>query len=308
MTIFDQATLFDVAAGAAGGWVGYAYGNSLIPGLGGYWGFAFGSVVVGGLMMVFMGTDMGKKWVQNVEHALHLMVKTPALAVMQWLFAMFLLDTAWDYAFELFDPFFDFVFEILPGGYTLWQDFNPYGKGYLQTSAIIALLITIGFYNLIGWPLSCFFWMICRLIGGDKGECDGKVPQSSVGFPCPSGWFDYQCPNTFKNYWRGDANRYGLYELFGDIVHMVLIPFAVPLCLFFQAVNGDCQSGKHEAFSVFDILMLPYVIMTQYIATSGTIFLDIGYLVHSVSIKDITHIFTHLFDELKCDSWQLKYC
>lgn len=293
LTAGDQ-DLFELAAAATGGYAGYLWLDVIIPGVGGYWGFAIGAVIFGGLMMALMGTQTGKAWATNVDAALTAMINDPFLAIVNYITALLMFDIAWDYAFEFFDPVFDLLFELIPGGYELWPELNPYGGGFLGASAIIAAFLTIGWYTLISWPQSCAFWMICKMIGGGKHGCIGD----KNGFPCPGGFLKYQCPETFKEYWNPKSNTYNLWALPGDLVHIGLIPIAMPLCLAIQAAKKELTG--------FDVLMFPYHMLSEFVLYVGVLFLDVAYI-ENTDLKHFGHIFYHLFDQLKCKSWGMRY-
>ncbi len=300
-----DADLIDATAALAGGYLGYKWLSVLIPGIGGIWGFAVGAVIFGGLMMAVLGTATGKKWGENVKIALGDIGRSPLLAITNYITALILFDTAWDYAFEFFDPVFDVIFEVIPGGFELWPLLNPYGGGFLGASAIIAALLTIGWYSLIQWPQSCALWMVCQLIGGgDIGQCGDP---KHTGFPCPGGFFDYPCPNTMPQF-NMAKDTYSLWALPGDLLHIGLIPVAMPLCLALQYFRGVCEGKGKKHLKFLDFMLYPYDVLNEFVTSIGTLFLDIGAIHGNTHWHDIFHIFDHLVDSVKCKSFGMNYC
>jgi hypothetical protein len=303
-SLSSESTYADIAFGLLGGYAGYVYMDSIIPGIGGLWGFTFGSLFFGLSAAAVFQTAAGQKWIQSVLIAADWLLHNPLMFFAYWLTSLICFDVAWDYAFELAEPLFDIVFEFIPGGFQLWRDLNPYSGNFLGMSAIIAVLMTIGMTEIIAWPLSCSLWALCRMTGSHT------CSTNQSGFPCPSAWFDYPCPNSEMfvkaGYWKGE-DAYGLYSIPGDLIHMALIPLAIPLCLFLQIFNGVCDKGQQKRkVGFWDFAMLPVDILNEYMRTNGSLMLDIGYWLHNKS--HIGHLGYHLFDELKCKSFNMGYC
>lgn len=301
-------TGMDIFAVTGSAFLGYKYGDMLLPGVGGIWGGVMAGIMGGGLMSSLLGTDFGNQWLANVNLAVTAMINSPVQALAVWFTALVLFDSAWDYAFELFDPVFDIVFEFIPGGGMLMTELNPFSGGFLGASAIAATLLTVGAYDYIGWPMSCAMWSLCVLSGQDGGgSCSGGGAANQ--WPCPGGFVSYECPDQFPMF-RGDYHQgYNGSKLLGDIAHMALIPVAMPLCLaiqFLKGLDGTTCKQTPDFPSVLSIMMLPVEMLQQFMYISGVLMLDIAYF--NNNLFNVPDMISHMVNELKCDSFNLGYC
>lgn len=301
-------TEMDVVTALGGAFFGYTYGDSLIPGLGGVWGGAVGATLGGGMMSALLGTQFGTQWLANVNTAVNAMIDSPLQAIAVWFTALILFDTGWDYAFEFFDPVFDIIFEFLPGGSLWWGELNPFGGGFLGFSAISAAILTFGAYDYIGWPMSCMMWSLCVMMAQAHGQ--GCTDYGTGGsFPCPGGALTYECPDQYgPAFFRGNYHDdYNVTTILGDLAHMAMIPFAMPLCMVIQTLRGASHhGGSCPKPGVMQWLMLPVLMVQEFMKTSGALMLDVAYLPNKLS--DPTRILTHFVNELKCKSYGLGYC